>query len=235
MWWRMFDRHKTTVEERFEDRDCLAGLIRTERPTWTIKPLPGLRVPLRPGAGDQAPRRGQVLRRRQGVPCRDRRRWTRTRARWSSSPPANCPTSCRLIPEEHVGAKEIKAAVARYASAWERGEVASQAVDDLLRRRPPRIAGHDGGVLVGAGEIPLERLVALAPRLTAEHALHPGSAGHGKDLHGRGGDRGATAAWPPGRRHRAEPQGHPQSHGRCPRGDGSAGSIGPGLQGDGER
>ena len=36
MWWRMFERHKATVEELFDDRDCLAGLIRTERPTWKI-------------------------------------------------------------------------------------------------------------------------------------------------------------------------------------------------------
>ena len=36
MWWRLFDRHEATVEELFDDRDCLAGLTRTERPTWTI-------------------------------------------------------------------------------------------------------------------------------------------------------------------------------------------------------
>ena len=29
MWWRMFERHEMTVEERLDDRDCLAGLVRT--------------------------------------------------------------------------------------------------------------------------------------------------------------------------------------------------------------
>ncbi len=36
MWWRKFDRHDMTVEERLEDRDCLAGLTRTVRPEWKI-------------------------------------------------------------------------------------------------------------------------------------------------------------------------------------------------------
>ena len=124
------------------------------------------------------------------------------------------PDQLCLIPDEHVGAEEIKEAIARYASAWEQGEVASQAVDDLLRRRPPRIAGHDGGALVGAGRSRWSGSSRLAPRLRAEHALHSGSAGHGKDLHGGGGDRRAAPARPARRRHRAEPQGHPQSHGR---------------------
>ena len=56
------------------------------------------------------------------------------------------PDKLSLIPEEYVDAKEIKSAIARYASAWERGEVASLGVDDLLRLgRCP--AGYSGAAL----------------------------------------------------------------------------------------
>src|SRR4051794_20297679 len=90
------------------------------------------------------------------------------------------PNQLCLIPDEHVKADPIKAAIARYAAAWERGEVASQAVDDLLRRRRPRIAGHEGGVLVGPSEVPLERLGALAPRLQQSTLCIQGPPGTGK-------------------------------------------------------
>ena len=36
MWWRMFARHDMTVEERFDDRDCLAALRKTDRPDRQI-------------------------------------------------------------------------------------------------------------------------------------------------------------------------------------------------------
>ena len=47
------------------------------------------------------------------------------------------------------------------------GIVASQAVDDLLRRRPPRIAGHAGGPLICPGDDLVVRTVDLAAASTA--------------------------------------------------------------------
>ncbi|MBA3498655.1 MAG: TM0106 family RecB-like putative nuclease, partial [Gemmatimonadales bacterium] len=41
MWWRKFARHEMTVEERYDDRDCLADLTRTDRPAWKIKQSTG--------------------------------------------------------------------------------------------------------------------------------------------------------------------------------------------------
>ena len=60
------------------------------------------------------------------------------------------------------------------------GEVVSQAVDDLLRRRPPRIAGHAAGPLVGATEDPAERRSDLAARLDATTLCVQGPPGSGK-------------------------------------------------------
>jgi len=179
MWWRMFDRHEATVEELFDDRDCLAGLTRTERPTWKLARSQGFEYrydtaqETRRRAGDKCFVAGTEY--RAEIVAMDEEAGT---VELKSTSPL--PDKLSLIPDEHVGAKEIKAAIARYASAWERGEVASQAVDDLLRRRPPRIAGHGGGVLVGAGETPLERLVALAPRLQQSTLCIQGPPGTGK-------------------------------------------------------
>ena len=37
MWWRMFERHEMTVEQRWDDRECLANLTRTSRAPWRIQ------------------------------------------------------------------------------------------------------------------------------------------------------------------------------------------------------
>jgi predicted RecB family nuclease len=179
MWWRRFDRHEATIEELFDDRDCLAGLTRTERPTWKIARSQGFEYrydttqETRRHAGDKCLVAGREY--RAEIVAMDEEAGT---VELKSTSPL--PDKLSLIPQEHVDAKEIKAAIARYASAWERGEVASQAVDDLLRRRAPRIAGHDSRVLVGAGETPLERLVALAPRLQQSTLCIQGPPGTGK-------------------------------------------------------
>ncbi len=85
-----------------------------------------------------------------------------------------------MIPDEYRSADPIKKAIKRYAEAWERGEVASQAVDDLLRRRKPRIAGHSGGPLVGATEDPLERVREIVVGLEGTTLCIQGPPGTGK-------------------------------------------------------
>ncbi|MGH7535393.1 MAG: AAA domain-containing protein, partial [Gemmatimonadales bacterium] len=85
-----------------------------------------------------------------------------------------------LIPNEYISADAIKDAVARYAAAWERGVVASRAVDDLLSRRPPRIAGHTGGPLVPDGSDLRARVCELVGRLDGTTLCIQGPPGTGK-------------------------------------------------------
>ena len=85
-----------------------------------------------------------------------------------------------LIPDEFVRADVIKKAIARYAAAWERGEVASRAVDDLLQRRPPRVAGHAGGPLVPADADLVERTCEIAAKLDDTTLCIQGPPGSGK-------------------------------------------------------
>ena len=151
MWWRMFDRHEMTVEE-------LLRRPRLPRAAWSgPERLPGRSSAPRASSTGYDPDQDtklhagvEVLRgRNQDLKCEiaamDEDAGL---VELKVGPKKSLPDRICLIPNEFVGAEKIKEAVARYAEAWERGEVASQAVDDLLRRRPPRIAGHTGGPLI---------------------------------------------------------------------------------------
>jgi uncharacterized protein len=179
MWWRMFDRHEMTVEERFEDRDCLAGLTRTARPEWTIKRSLGLEYryeiaqETRLAPGDRCLVAGTEL--RAEIVAMDQVNGLVELKAGKPLPDCLC-----LIPDEFVSAEVIKGSVARYAAAWERGEVASGAVDDLLRRRPPRIGGHSGGPLIRATDEVVTRTCDLAARLDGSTLCIQGPPGTGK-------------------------------------------------------
>ena len=179
MWWRKFDRHEMTVEDRIDDRDCLAALTRTDVPARAIKRSQELQYSYDPGqetkrrAGDRCfvagtELRAEILRMDEDEGLVDLK---------AGKP---LPDRLCLIPDEFVSADPIKRAISRYAEAWERGEVASQAVDDLLRRRAPRIMGHDGGPLVGPTEDPVKRVCELAPRLVQSTLCIQGPPGTGK-------------------------------------------------------
>ena len=85
-----------------------------------------------------------------------------------------------LIGFDRYDEKEQKKALLRYASAWERGAILSPAVDDLLRRRPPRIRGHAGGPLVREGEDTVQRARELVTRLDGSTLCLQGPPGTGK-------------------------------------------------------
>ncbi len=228
MWWRKFDRHDMTVEERFDDRDCLAGLTRTARPSWKIKRSLGLEYRYDPGAGDQAGGGRPTA----SSPGTDLRAQIVTMneddglVELKAGKPL--PDRLCLIPDEFVSAEVIKGAIARYAEAWERGEVVSQAVDDLLRRRPPRITGHPGGPLVPATEDLVERTCDLAARLDRSTLCIQGPPGAGKTFTAAAIVVELLRRGARDRSHRPEPQGHHErdaSGGQGARGSGVAARL----------
>ena len=125
MWWRKFDRHEMTVEERYEDKDCLAGLARTERATWPIKKSAGYEYRFDPAqetkveAGDDCFVAGTDIGCEVVAMDADA-----GRVELKVGPGKSLPQYLCLIPNEFVSAEPIKQAVVRYAEAWERGEVA---------------------------------------------------------------------------------------------------------------
>ena len=181
MWWRMFERHEMTVDERYDDRDCLAKLTRTDAPPQQIDRSTGLEYrydlaqETKLAAGDKCHVAGTDL--KCTIEEMDEDEGTVV---LKVGPGKTLPAQLCLIPDEYLSADPIKRALRRYAEAWERGEVASQAVDDLLRRRPPRIAGHIGGALIGAAEDLLTRAREVAVGLEGTTLCIQGPPGTGK-------------------------------------------------------
>jgi predicted RecB family nuclease len=182
MWWRMFDRHAMSVEDRFDDPDCLAGLVRTGTAPRSIKRSSGLEYAF-DAAQDTKLHAGSkvwvagIMDSSFEITDMDEDAGL---VEVKVGPKKSLPDRICLIDNEFVGAEKIKEAVARYAEAWERGEVASQAVDDLLRRRPPRTAGHTGGPLIRPADDLVTRTTDLAGRLDGGTLCIQGPPGTGK-------------------------------------------------------
>ena len=245
MWWRKYDRHEMSVEERCEDSECLAGLVRTEKPARTIKRSSGLEYRYDPAqetklrAGSECFVAGTDL--SCDIVAMDEDAGL---VELRVGPGKSLPARLCLIPNEHVPADSLKKAVARYAEAWERGEVASQAVDDLLRRQPPRLAPRatlpgvtlseakgaysdawplrfaqgdsqdNAAFLAQVRDLVLD-LDATTLCIQGAISIRPfGPPCRRRD------NRRSPRPWLPRRRHSAEPQGDLEPHGRCRRGTG---------------
>ena len=185
MWWALFERHdRMTVEERFDDAECLAGLVRTETPPVPIKKSRLLEYRFNPEqetklhAGDKC----QVAGDKGPVYEITRLDAEAGLVEIKVGPSREVPDRCCLIGYDHVGTDELKRAVLRYCAGWERGRIASRAVDDLLARRPPRITGHpEGEPLVRATDHDtVARACELVTRLDETTLCIQGPPGTGK-------------------------------------------------------
>ena len=182
MWWRMFDRHEMSADELYDDLDCLAHLTRTDTPPRAIKKSRALEYGFDPEQDTKL--RGDskcYVAGEKDMKCEivsfDEEAGL---LELKVGPKGSLPERLCLIPNEHVPAGIIKDAIVRYARAWESGSIPSQAVDDLLRRRPPRITGHAGGPLVRKSDDLVARACDLARRLDGATLCIQGPPGTGK-------------------------------------------------------
>ena len=182
MWWRMFTRHDMSADELAEDLDCLANLTRTDTPPRPIRRSRGLEYRFDPEQDTKlrADSRCYVAGRRElrcEITAFDGEEGL---LEVKVGPGKQLEDRLGLIPDEHVPADVIKEAIARYAQAWEGGRVSSQAVDDLLFRRPPRINGHSSGPLIRESDDLVRRASDLAARLDGGTLCIQGPPGTGK-------------------------------------------------------
>lgn len=181
-WW-MFERHAMTEQELYEDFACLAGLRRTATPPCKVKRSNVYEFRFDPE---------QETKLHEGATCyfaHDLSVTTtiesfdpeqgRIALKLGPSKPAP-PDRLSVIPNENVSAKVIADAIYRYVDAWRNGVVLSQAVDDLLHRRNPRIAGHGGGAIVQPGDDSSTAAIDIVRRMQNTVLCVQGPPGAGK-------------------------------------------------------
>jgi len=180
-WWQYFEWHDKTAEELCEEFDCLGDLKRTDTPPGKVDRSVLLEYAFNPDqdtklhAGCKCAVAGTEL--KCEIESLDSEHG---KAELKVSPRSEFPDRLSLIPYDFIGAEGIKRAVSRYASAWEKGEVLSQAVDDLLYRRLPRVRGHASGGLVDPAREPLLQVCDLVTRLDGTTLCIQGPPGTGK-------------------------------------------------------
>ena len=183
VFWAMFDRHEMTDQELVDDLDCLGAIQRTgespqqDKKSWVYQYRfdPDQDTKLGPGsrcyfAHDlQISTQIVLLDRNDGL--------LKIKLGPSKSAP---PDRLSLIPNEYVSADVIASSVYRYVEAWSKGEIPSRAVDDLLNRRPPRIAGLAGGRIVDPDSDLVPQVIDIAGRLDSSVLCIQGPPGCGK-------------------------------------------------------
>ena len=182
-WWRMFERSDQTAEELCEDLDCLGDLRRTATPGRRIKKSQGLEYSFDPDqdtklhVDDKCFAAGTDPKADFTITALDQ---IRGLVELKVGPGKSLPDRLSIIPYEFVGAEPIKQAVFRFAEAWENGGVLSQAVNDLLHRRLPRVIDHPGGPLLDASRELLPQVRDLVSRLDGTTLCIQGPPGTGK-------------------------------------------------------
>ncbi|MCA9098656.1 MAG: AAA family ATPase, partial [Planctomycetaceae bacterium] len=179
----MFARHEMTEEQLIDDFDCLGGLERTSTPPTPIRRSLNYEYRYDPD---------QETKLHAGSSCYFSHDLTRKVTIDSLEPshglveltvgpnfPAP-PQRLSLIPDDYISANVIADAVYRYVEAWSQGTILSQAVDDLLHRRKPRIRGHRQGPLVPQGAELLASTIDLVQRMDRTVLCIQGPPGTGK-------------------------------------------------------
>lgn len=191
VWWWVFDRLTRTEAELYEDPDCLAGLVRTER-----EPIPltrwssGYEYRFDPDQDTQVSEgtRGCIwphLDRRVTVHKMDAQAgiavFKRQRSADGREP---VPRRMTVIPIDMVRADAIEAALRRIAERYLSGAALPPALDDLLARRVPRLRGSVESLAAAevefGEEVSVDRACEIVQSLDGTTLAVQGPPGTGK-------------------------------------------------------
>ena len=187
MWWAMYDRHGRTEEELVEDFNCLGALRlapesrdTSSRRVTVYRFEPGQQTKMDVGddcfLSHDLDLKAQVTRldldRGRVVVEFNIRTWNLLGR--------EAPERISLIPREWVPADPIQRALLQIARRWfERGEL-TDALACFLERRPPSIAGRDGGSLVLPGASAADAVPTLCTLMRGTTLAVQGPPGSGK-------------------------------------------------------
>lgn len=183
VFWRKFSRHEMTETELVEELDCLGALQRTDTPPRLIKKSNGHEFRFDPDQDTKLDEGDKCfyshdLAIQVEISGMDREKGL-VEIKLGPKKPAP-PGRLSLIPDEYVRADVIAAAVLRFAAAWHAGDGASDAVDDLLHRRLPRLRGQEGGPVLARDADLVTGTVDAIRRLDGSTLAIQGPPGSGK-------------------------------------------------------
>lgn len=179
-WWRIFDRAAATTDELAADFDCLAGLERVNPVVAGASNLWDYRYDAdqdtKLDAGDRCCFASDVDDEVK-IESIDPETGSVTLTPLNITYP---PDRVDLIKKDIVPIRALANAVFSYAEAWADGTVTSPAVDDLLRRNRPRIAGRLPGPIAAEGPRFMAALTAAVRGLQNSTLCIQGPPGTGK-------------------------------------------------------
>jgi predicted RecB family nuclease len=195
-WWSVFERAEMSADQLVDEPDCIGGARRTDRPPFAIKKSQGFEYAF--DASQQTKLdAGTRVRFIPDVGCsaeiesldRDAGRLVlkigpKALALLEGGEP---PKETSLMPGDLVKAGVIEDAIERVARARLEGGALPPSLDDLLRRRPPRLVDprkEDATSLVRGGEATVDAAVRIAASLEGSALCIQGPPGSGKTYSG---------------------------------------------------
>ncbi|QQP89852.1 TM0106 family RecB-like putative nuclease [Skermanella sp. TT6] len=181
-WWALFDRQTRAEDELVDDAECLGALILDGRPAPAGRSLlytyrfPPQDTKLRAGAKPTVAATGRPA---GTIESLDLRGGTVVIRRGTRQEPL--PSDLCLGPPLPVEDTVLRAAIRRFAGSVAAGDGRFAALEAILRREPPRLAGRaPGAPVVAAGSGLLEGSVAAIAALDGSYLVVQGPPGTGK-------------------------------------------------------
>jgi len=180
-WWAMFDRADRESGELIEDYESLGGLTPVDEPLTSAQSqirtyhYPDQETKLRSGSNVRL--RSNL----KSVSLVELNRVAKI-AKVKFGPSAGDPPECvDLIPGGPIDNKMLQQAVLRVVESFSKTEIRYKALDDLLRRKKPRLTGMPiGGPLLATGEDIISGTVRIVSLLDNSCLAIQGPPGTGK-------------------------------------------------------
>ncbi|HHF7349264.1 TPA: TM0106 family RecB-like putative nuclease [Legionella feeleii] len=192
VYWRLFDRLRASDDELFDDTDCLAHCVRTERPAYKFKP--GDRNLCYEYSFDPN-QEFKAAAEKYNVLGQERANGKTISVEFIKEESnlgegfivlktgALLESVVTLIPDESVNPEPVPTAIAAVAEAFAQGRLANTAIYDFLTRSSPRIRGLVHGAPIAPSHEPKERLnqiISAIKNLEDSYLTIQGPPGSGK-------------------------------------------------------
>ena len=191
MYWRLFDRMGLSDEELFDDIDCLAHCVRTDKPPYKQPRAHNsiYEYAFDPNQEFKGSNENYFV---FGKERADGERIGVTVIKEDSrlgegyialKTGASLDDIITLIPDEDISAKPIPEAITKQVESFDKGHLVGTAIYDFLMRNTPRIIGHQSGEPIAPSydpQIRLSEIIKAVRHLDNSYLTIQGPPGSGK-------------------------------------------------------